>query len=187
MRRHTRTVTALASALLMATAAAGCSDGGGDHGSASGTDTGSRPNNHEVDVVPAASSSSAPTVDVKNGSFGKMLVDDKGRTLYQFDKDTKNKSMCNGACAAAWPPYTVKSTPAAGKGLKADLLKTSKRDDGSEQVTYNGHPLYRFADDQKAGDINGQNVNAFGAKWYIVNPAGKKVTTKPQNNNGGGY
>ncbi|MET9552478.1 hypothetical protein [Streptomyces sp. NPDC006645] len=195
MRRHTRTVTALASALLIATAAAGCSDGGGGHGSASGTDTGSQPNNHEVDIVPAASSSASasasssasPTVDVKNGSFGKMLVDNKGRTLYQFDKDTKNKSMCNGGCAQAWPPYTVKSTPVAGKGLKGNLLKTTKRDDGSEQVTYNGRPLYRFADDTKSGDINGQDLNAFGAKWFIMNPEGKKITSKPQNNNGGGY
>lgn len=187
MRRHTRTVTALAAALLVATAAAGCSDSGGDSGGASGTDTANHPDSHEADVVPAVSSSAAPAVDVKNDSFGKMLVDDKGRTLYQFDKDTKNKSMCDGECAKAWPPYTVKSTPAAGKGLKANLLKTAKRDDGSEQVTYNGHPLYRFADDQKPGDINGQDVDAFGAKWFIVNPEGKKVTTKPQNNNGGGY
>lgn len=191
MRRHTRTVTALASALLLATAAAGCSDGGGDHGSASGTDTASRPNNHEVDVVPAASSSpsssAAPAVDVKNGSFGKMLVDEQGRSLYQFDKDTTNKSMCTGSCATAWPPFTVKTKPAAGSGVKANLLKTTKRSDGTEQVTYNGRPLYRFEGDKKPGDINGQDINAFGAKWFIMNPEGKKVTTKPQNNNGGGY
>lgn len=187
MTRHTRTATALASALLVATAAAGCSSGGGDNGSAGDTDSGSRPNSREVDVVPAASSSSAPAVDVKNGKFGKMLVDEKGMTLYQFDKDTKNKSMCNGACAKAWPPFTVTSKPTAGGGIKADLLTTTKRDDGSEQVTYNGHPLYHFDEDQKAGDINGQDVNAFGAKWFVMNPAGKKVTTQPQNNNGGGY
>ncbi|MFD5896471.1 hypothetical protein [Streptomyces sp. NPDC060366] len=187
MTRHTRTVTALASALLIATAAAGCSNGGGDNGSASGTDSGSDVNSREVEVLPAASSSSAPAVDVKNGKFGKMLVDEKGMTLYEFDKDTKNKSMCNGSCATAWPPFTVKSKPAAGKGIKADLLKTTKRDDGSEQVTYNGRPLYRFEADKKAGDVNGQDVNAFGAKWFIMNPAGKKVTTQPQNNNGGGY
>lgn len=187
MRRHTRTVTALASALLIATAAAGCSNGGGDRG-AGAADTGEQPNNHELDVVPTASSSPAATVDVKNGSFGKMLVDDKGRTLYEFDKDSKDKSMCTGSCAQAWPPLTVKAKPTAGSGLKADLLKTTKRDDGSEQVTYNGRPLYRFADDTKAGDINGQGVNAFGAKWYIMNPQGKKVTSQPQkNNNGGGY
>lgn len=186
MRRHTRTVTALASALLIATAAAGCSNGGGDNGSASGTDSGTDAG-READVVPAASSSAAPAVDVKNGKFGKMLVDEKGMTLYEFDKDSKNKSMCDGSCAAAWPPFTVKSKPAAGKGIKADLLKTTKRDDGSEQVTYNGRPLYHFEADKKAGDVNGQDVNAFGAKWFVMNPEGKKVTTQPQNNNGGGY
>ncbi|MFG2176526.1 hypothetical protein ACGFMO_35095 [Streptomyces niveus] len=197
MRRHTRTVTALASALLLATAAAGCSDNGGDHGSASGT--AEQPNNHEVDVVPAASSSAsasasasssastAAKVDVKNGSFGKMLVDEKGRSLYQFDKDTTNKSMCSGSCATAWPPFTTTSKPAAGSGIKANLLTTTKRSDGSEQVTYNGRPLYRFEGDKKPGDINGQDINAFGAKWFIMNPDGKKVTTAPQNNNGGGY
>ncbi|WP_381801888.1 hypothetical protein [Streptomyces niveus] len=188
MKRHTRTVTALASALLIATAAAGCSNGGGDNGSASGTDSGS-----EVEAVPAASSSSpsssssAPAVDVKNGKFGKMLVDENGMTLYEFDKDTKNKSMCNGSCATAWPPFTVKSKPAAGKGVKANLITMTKRDDGSEQVTYNGRPLYRFEADKKSGDVNGQDVNAFGAKWFIMNPDGNKVTTQPQNNNGGGY
>ncbi|MFE3587526.1 hypothetical protein ACFXOY_08375 [Streptomyces niveus] len=197
MRRHTRTVTALASALLLATAAAGCSDNGGDHGSASGSDRAEQPNNHEVDVVPAASSSasasasasasSSPKVDVKNGSFGKMLVDEKGRSLYQFDKDTTNKSMCSGSCATAWPPFVVTTKPAAGSGIKANLLKTIKRSDGSEQVTYNGRPLYRFEGDKKPGDINGQDINAFGAKWFIMNPDGKKVTTAPQNNNGGGY
>lgn len=186
MRRHTRTVTALASALLIATAAAGCSNGGGDNGSASGTDSGTDAG-READVVPAASSSAAPAVDVKNGKFGKMLVDEKGMTLYEFDKDSKNKSMCNGSCATAWPPFTVKSKPAAGKGIKANLLSTTKRDDGSEQVTYNGRPLYHFEADKKAGDVNGQDVNAFGAKWFVMNPEGKKVTTQPQNNNGGGY
>lgn len=75
--------------------------------------------------------------------------------------------------------------PTAGKGLKKDLLKTTKRDDGSEQVTYDGHPLYRFADDQKAGDANGQGVDAFGAKWFVVDPGGKKITTTPKTN--GGY
>ncbi|MFI6080942.1 hypothetical protein ACIBBB_08185 [Streptomyces sp. NPDC051217] len=189
MRRHTRTVTALASALLLATAAAGCSDGGGDNGSAGDTDTGSnQADSREAEVVPAVSSSAAPTVDVKNNSsLGRMLVDNKGMSLYEFDKDTKNKSMCNGACAQQWPPYTVKSKPAAGSGLRADLLKTTKRDDGSMQVTYNGRPLYRFADDTKAGQTNGQGLNAFGAKWYVMGPNGKKITKNSGNSNGGGY
>ncbi|MDX3327363.1 MULTISPECIES: hypothetical protein [Streptomyces] len=184
MKRHVRTTGTLVAALLIAGAAAGCSDDGGE-GAASGTETHSAAEAPDTDVVPAATSSSTPAVDVKNGTLGKMLVDEKGRTLYLFDKDTKDKSKCNDDCATAWPPFTVKSTPTAGKGLKKDLLKTTKRDDGSEQVTYNGHPLYRFADDQKAGDTNGQGVDAFGAKWYVVDPDGKKITTAPKTN--GGY
>ncbi|WP_329390886.1 COG4315 family predicted lipoprotein [Streptomyces sp. NBC_01716] len=187
MRRHTRTVTALASALLLATAAAGCSDGGGDNGSAADTDTGSQADRREAEVVPAVSSSATPNVDVKNNnSLGKILVDNKGMTLYEFDKDTKNKSMCNGACAQQWPPFTVKTTPAAGSGVKGNLLKTTKRDDGSMQVTYNGRPLYHFADDTKAGQTNGQGLNAFGAKWYVMGPDGKKITKNSGNSSGGG-
>ncbi|MFI1753610.1 hypothetical protein [Streptomyces sp. NPDC020571] len=186
MKQHTRTVTALASVLLLATAAVGCSDSGGDSGG-DGTETHNAAADLDTDVVPAATSSTSTAVDIKNGTYGKMLVDEKGRTLYLFEKDKKDKSMCNGDCAKAWPPFTVKAEPTAGDGVKKDLLKTIKRDDGSEQVTYNGHPLYRFADDQKAGDTNGQDVDAFGAKWFVVNPEGKKITTKPQNNNDGGY
>ncbi|MER6164405.1 COG4315 family predicted lipoprotein [Streptomyces violaceorubidus] len=184
MKQHTRTVAVLASVLLLASAAAGCSDSDGDSGG-DGTETHNAAADLDTDVVPAATSSASPAVDVKNGTYGKMLVDEKGRTLYLFEKDTKDKSMCDGDCAKAWPPFTVKAAPTAGGGVKKDLLKTIKRDDGSEQVAYNGHPLYRFADDQKAGDTHGQDVDAFGAKWFVVDPEGKKITTKPQNNDGG--
>ncbi|SMQ13766.1 Predicted lipoprotein with conserved Yx(FWY)xxD motif [Streptomyces sp. Ag82_O1-12] len=184
MKRHIRTATPLVTALLVAAAAAGCSNGG-DEGSASGTETGNAADSLDTNVVPAATSSAGPAVNVKAGTYGKMLVDEKGRTLYLFEKDTKDQSKCNDDCAQAWPPFTVKSTLTAGKGLKKDLLKTTKRDDGSEQVTYNGHPLYRFVDDQKAGDANGQDVDAFGAKWFVVDPDGKKITTKPKTNDGG--
>ncbi|WSQ14974.1 hypothetical protein OG604_48740 [Streptomyces sp. NBC_01231] len=184
MKRHIRPATALVAALAVAAAAAGCSNGGAE-GSPSATETGNTADSFDTNVVPAATSSTGPAVDVKDGTYGKTLVDEKGRTLYLFEKDTKEKSKCTDDCAQAWPPFTVKSTPTAGKGLKKELLKTTKRDDGSEQVTYNGHPLYRFADDQKAGDANGQDVDAFGAKWFVVDPDGKKITTKPKTNDGG--
>ncbi|MFE9725433.1 hypothetical protein ACFYQ5_17990 [Streptomyces sp. NPDC005794] len=183
MKRHVGPAVALATTLLVAGAAAGCSDNSGE-GATGGTKVAAEA--PDTDVVPAATSSSSPAVDVKDGPFGKMLVDEKGQTLYLFEKDTKDKSACNDNCAKAWPPFTVTSTPAAGKGLKTDLLKTTKRDDGSEQVTYDGHPLYRFADDQKAGDTNGQGVDAFGAKWFVVDPDGKKITKTPPTS-GGGY
>ncbi|MEU3662517.1 hypothetical protein AB0E77_22655 [Streptomyces sp. NPDC032940] len=184
MKRHIRTVTTLASTLLVATATAGCSHNG-DEGGAGVAETHNAADELDTDVVPAATSSADPMVDVKDSTYGKMLVDEKGRTLYLFEKDTKDTSQCDDACAEAWPPFTVKSTPGAGNGLKKNLLKTTKRDDGSEQVTYNGHPLYRFAEDHKAGDINGQDVDAFGAKWFVVDPDGEKITTKPRTGDGG--
>ncbi|MFD8352739.1 hypothetical protein ACFV1X_27865 [Streptomyces coelicoflavus] len=182
--KRLRAATVLASALLVATAATGCAGDGGES-AADGTETGNAADRLDTNVIPAATSSAAPAAEVKDGTYGKMLVDEKGRTLYLFEKDTKNKSKCDGDCAKAWPPFTVKKTPTAGKGVKKDLLGTAKRGDGSEQVTYDGHPLYRFADDQKADDTNGQGVDAFGAKWFVVGPDGKKITTKPSTGNGG--
>ncbi|MFD0455019.1 hypothetical protein ACFQ2H_01005 [Streptomyces violaceoruber] len=113
--KRIRTATALAAALLVAGAAAGCSDDGGA-GSAGGTETRNAADAPDTDVVPAATSSSAPAVDVKDGTYGKSLVDEKGRTLYLFEKDSKDKSKCDDDCAKAWPPFTVKATPTAGKG-----------------------------------------------------------------------
>ena len=187
MKRHTRSAAALASLLLMTAAAAGCSDGGSGSGSASGTGTGARDSVPQAEVPVAASKSATATVSVKDGTYGKALVDENGMTIYVFDKDTKNKSNCVGACADQWPPLLDKTAPTAGSGAKADLLGTTTRSDGKKQVTYNGHPLYRFDEDQKAGDTKGQAIDAFGAKWYVISPEGKKITTKPTNGTGDGY
>jgi predicted lipoprotein with Yx(FWY)xxD motif len=121
------------------------------------------------------STAAATTVNMRSSGLGKIVVDSKGRTLYLFEKDTGTKSTCSGACAAAWPPFTTSGKPKAGSGVTASLLGTSTRSDGKVQVTYNGHPLYYYAGDQKVGDTNGQNLDQFGAEWYVVSPAGKKV------------
>ena len=65
--------------------------------------------------------------------------------------------------------------PKAGSGVNASMLGTTTRSDGKDEVTYNGHPLYYYAGDQKAGDTNGQDLNQFGAPWYVVSPAGNKI------------
>jgi predicted lipoprotein with Yx(FWY)xxD motif len=121
-----------------------------------------------------------------NGSLGKILVDSQGRTLYLFQADSGTKSACTGACATAWPPLRVSGKPVAGSGIAASKLRTTPRSDGKPQVTYNGHPLYRFANDQSPGDANGQGVNAFGALWYVLSPAGTTVTTSASSSSGGG-
>ena len=121
-----------------------------------------------------------------NGSLGKILVDSQGRTLYLFQADKGTKSACTGACAVAWPPVRASGKPVAGSGITASKLGTTARSDGKPQVTYNGHPLYTFANDQKAGDTSGQGINAFGGLWYVLSPAGTTITSSGSSSGGGG-
>jgi predicted lipoprotein with Yx(FWY)xxD motif len=160
----TRTRTALL-ALPLAAVATGC--GGGDD------DGGYSP--PAASAKPAHSQRGGATVDVRSTSLGKILVDSQGRTLYLFKKDTGTKSTCSGACAAAWPPFTTSGKPKAESGVKASLLGTTARSDGSTEVTYNGHPLYYYAGDQGPGDTTGQGLDQFGAEWYVLSPAGSQV------------
>jgi predicted lipoprotein with Yx(FWY)xxD motif len=119
-------------------------------------------------------SAGAVTVSTRHKGLGTFLVA-SGQTLYLFEKDTHDKSHCKGDCASDWPPLTTKGAPMAGAGVKASLLGETKRSNGKEQVTYNGHPLYFYAGDDKAGQTSGEGVKEFGAEWYVVNPKGSKI------------
>ena len=110
----------------------------------------------------------------KNDTLGSFLVDDKGMTLYLFTKDTPNTSNCYDKCATAWPPLLTSGPAVAGEGIDASKLGTTKRKDGTEQVTYNGWPLYYFEKDAKPGDVTGQDV---GQVWYLISAAGDRVET----------
>ena len=123
-------------------------------------------------TAPSAAATGTPEAEVElkvgTAAVGKFLTGKDGMTLYIFKKDTPGKSVCNGDCAANWPPLIV----SAGKAPKAEdgvtgALATIKRDDGSDQVTYNGAPLYYFAADKAAGDTTGQGV---GDVWFIAAP-----------------
>ena len=95
-------------------------------------------------------------------------------------------SSCSGACAVAWPPLLATGTPIAGTGLTASKVGTITRSDGTQQVTYNGHPVYLFIKDKKPGQTTGQGVTAFGAAWFALTPAGNQISTQPTTS-GGGY
>src|SRR4051812_5667418 len=140
-------------------------------------------NNTPSATVKRASGNSA-TVSVANTGLGKILVDSQGRTLYLFAKDTGTKSTCSGGCATAWPPLRASGKPTAGGGAKASLLGTTPRSDGKPQVTYDGHPLYGYQGDSKAGDTNGQAVNGFGAPWYVLSPSGNEITAASSSSGG---
>ena len=122
-----------------------------------------------------SNSSGTASVSTKTSALGTFLVDGNGRALYLWDADHGSKSTCSGACAQAWPPVTTTGTPKASGAVKASLLGTTKRADGSSEVTYAGHPLYTFAGDTQAGQTNGQGSNGFGAPWWVVTPAGKAL------------
>jgi len=159
---------------LIAAVTVGCGGGGGATAASS--------------TPPKTASGQAATVGVSNTGIGQILVNSRGLTLYLFKADKGTKSACTNACAAAWPPLLVTGKPTVGSGLNASLLGTTTRPEGKTQVTYNGHPLYRFAQDQKAGETNGQGVSAFGAAWFALNSAGNQVSAQPSssNNSGGG-
>jgi predicted lipoprotein with Yx(FWY)xxD motif len=111
---------------------------------------------------------------VQTDPQGKFLTDADGMSLYLFEADSPNTSTCYDACAEAWPPLLTDGTPTTGGEIDAAKLGTAERRDGGSQVTYNGWPLYYFVKDQAPGDINGQDVEGFGAEWYLVAPDGEK-------------
>jgi predicted lipoprotein with Yx(FWY)xxD motif len=124
------------------------------------------------------------TVNVATTSLGKILVDAQGRSLYLFKADVGTKSACTAACATAWPPLLAHGKPAVSGGANASLVGTAKRSDGAQQVTYNGHPLYLFVDDQSPGDVNGQGSTAFGAPWFVLSATGNQISSKPSSTSG---
>jgi predicted lipoprotein with Yx(FWY)xxD motif len=135
--------------------------------------------------APAPKANGTTTIALAGTGLGNVLVDSQGRTVYLFQGDKGTTSECNGACASAWPPVKASSKPTVGTGLKASLVGTTKRSDGTQQVTYAGHPLYLYSGDSNPGDTNGQGLNAFGAPWYAVTASGAKASGSASNSGGG--
>jgi len=125
-------------------------------------------------VARSATGTSA-SVSLGKTKLGLILVNSKRHTLYMFAKDKNGKSSCSGSCAKFWPPALQVGRPTAGPGVKASLLGTTRRSNGSLQLTYNKHPLYSFVLDKTAGQTNGEGNLAFGAKWYAVSAKGTAV------------
>ena len=112
------------------------------------------------------------TVAVEDSDLGELVVDAEGRTLYVFLADEGSESTCYDECEASWPPLTVEGDPVPGDGVDASLLGTTEREDGSTQVTLDGHPLYYFAADETPDDMNGQGVSDV---WYVASPSGEAI------------
>jgi predicted lipoprotein with Yx(FWY)xxD motif len=136
-----------------------------------------------------AAQAKGTVVSTAKTSLGQIIVNANGRTVYLFEKDHNGKSACSGQCAAFWPPLITSGKPSVTGGAKASLIGTTRRADGRLQVTYNHHPLYTFVKDKKAGQTSGEGVNAFGAGWDAISPAGAKIekpSAPPPAGGGGG-
>jgi predicted lipoprotein with Yx(FWY)xxD motif len=124
----------------------------------------------------AGASSGGTVITTAKSSAGTVLTSGSGKAVYLWAKDTGDMSNCTGACAGAWPPVTTTATATASGGAQASDIGTITRSDGTKQVTYDGHPLYYFEGDSGPGTASGQGSDAFGAKWWLVAPAGSDVT-----------
>jgi predicted lipoprotein with Yx(FWY)xxD motif len=163
MKRLIPTGLVAAVALVAVVVISGC--GGSSYGSTS----------KSTSTPSTTSSASTAAVGTAVGPLGKHLVDGAGRTLYLFEADKPNKSNCSGACLSIWPAYATAGKPTAKGGVAAAKLGTTMGQNGKSIVTYNGHPLYYYAADQKPGDTGGQGLDQFGAEWYVLNAAGDKI------------
>jgi predicted lipoprotein with Yx(FWY)xxD motif len=144
-------------AVLAALAIAGCGGGGS---SSSGPEAG------------GGSGTEVTIGATEIGGLGSVLVDSEGMTVYDFTVDKGNKSECYGGCEAAWPPVTTTGKPTAGEGAMSSALGTTKRKDGTLQVTYAGHPLYTFAGDEGPGEANG---NESEGTWFVLDEKGAEI------------
>lgn len=124
--------------------------------------------NYEADEV-------AKVAVSQSKEYGKYLTDAGGRTLYIFLGDKRHESSdCYDKCAEVWPPFTG-NPKAVASAVNEEMLGTIERRDGSMQVTYNGHPLYYFVKDQGKGKFKGQDIEGFGAEWYMIAPTGSYI------------
>ena len=117
------------------------------------------------------------TVQTANSKLGEIIVNRTGLTLYLFDSDKRDKSVCVAACTRVWPPAIVSGKVTAGEGVRAALLTTIARGSGARQLVYNGHPLYTSSADTRRGDMNGEG---FFGQWFAVSPRGTPVAKPGQ-------
>jgi predicted lipoprotein with Yx(FWY)xxD motif len=153
-------------AVIAAAALAGC-----------GSSSSSANDDPVVSATQPASAATArgPKLKVISSDYGRILADGHGRALYEFTADHDKGSNCSGDCATAWPPYIVKSAPAAVSGAKPGLVGTTRRSDGKLQATYAGHPVYYYEGDHSPGEVNCQAAVEFGGYWYVLRSNGWAV------------
>ena len=158
-------------------AVAGC---GGDSGST--VDTGERTTAVETtSTVPPEPVMERPkkgawgvVFGVESLNRGRLIYDLSAHTLYAFDRDRGSTPTCYGACARTWPPALTEGGTRAGGVAHPGKIGTTKRRDGTIQLTYAGYPLYRYSRDRQS-DLKGNGLESFGGEWSAIRPSGEKL------------
>ncbi len=173
IRRHRMLLALPVAAAAAAVVLAAC----GTSGSSSGGSSGGPYSSAASSTPAAAAPAGAAALTLRHTSLGTILTNGQGFTLYAFEADKGTMSACSGACAAAWPPAptSVAHLTVTGGAAKS-LVGEITRADGQRQLTYAGHPLYRFSGDGTPGSTNGQGSEAFGAPWDTLTATGTEVT-----------
>jgi predicted lipoprotein with Yx(FWY)xxD motif len=155
--------------LIAAFGIAGCGDD--DGGTAAQPQSGDAAEKKDEGAV--EKDGKAATITLAGSQFGQMLFDSSKQAIYEFERDGRNKTVCYGECAEAWPPVLSEGKPRAGKGVNASLLGTIKRRDGRAQVTYAGKPLYFYAHEDP-GVVLCHDVNLNGGYWWVIGADGRR-------------
>ncbi len=146
--------------------------------STTNTDTGSitqnEPSQNTTDTNTSTSPATGTVITTGGSEFGTMLFNEKKQAIYIWELEESSKAGCYGDCAKDWPPVLTDGTPQAAGEVKSDLLGTTKRSDGSTQVTYNGHPLYYYAN-EGPGEVKCHNVVTHGGLWWVIQPNGNRA------------
>jgi predicted lipoprotein with Yx(FWY)xxD motif len=166
-----RTPAVVAVLLVAACGATPEGNTGAEASSAVGTTSTPAPEPRATPGTSSAAPAEGTTITTADSEFGPMLFDEPGQAIYLFDKETNQRPDCYGDCAAAWPPVLTSGIPQATGAVRAGLLGTVERDDGSMQVTYAGHPLYYYAHEEP-GEVLCHDVEGFGGLWLVVTPDG---------------
>ena len=182
----TRTVILIGSVAAAGLLVAACSSSGGGTNAAGGGSSSSTATSSS-----SSASGGTATISIQSGH----LVATDGKALYTNSADTPSSFGCSGACLTEWPPVT--GTATAGSGVDASALGSEKRPDGSMQVTYNGKPLYEFAEDTSASDTKGNGESDAGITWTLATvgaapaspstPAAPSSSSTGYSSGGGGY
>jgi predicted lipoprotein with Yx(FWY)xxD motif len=128
-------------------------------------------------TVGIAAASAGEKLQLRKTRVGTIIVNGRGFTVYAFTRDSRNKDTCQSirGCVQIWPPVTTSGRPVAGSGVRSSLIGTITIKGGAKQLTYAGHPLYRYSGDSGPGQTEYVNFSAFGGRWPALNSSGQEV------------